>query len=189
MPDHLTCLLCAGQEATVRTGHGTMDWFQIGKGVHQVYILSPCLFKLYAEWVKISQSCPTLWNPMDYTIHGMLQARILEWVASSFSRGSSRPRDRTQLSLIVGRHFTIWATREVRRQAKWSGIPTSKNFPQFVVIHRVKDFSVVSEAEVDIFLEFPGFLYDVMNVSNLILGSSAFSKSSLNIWKFTVHVL
>ena len=50
--DHLTCLLRnlhAGQEATVRTGHGTTDWFQIGKGVHQGYILSPCLFNLYAE--------------------------------------------------------------------------------------------------------------------------------------------
>ena len=52
IPDHLTCLLrnlYAGQEATVRTGHGTTDWFQIGKGVHQGYILSPCLFNLYAE--------------------------------------------------------------------------------------------------------------------------------------------
>ena len=52
IPDHLTCLLrnlYAGQEATVRTGHGTTDWFQIGKGVHQGCILSPCLFNLYAE--------------------------------------------------------------------------------------------------------------------------------------------
>ena len=54
MPDHLTCLqqnLYAGQEAPVRTGHGTMDWFQIGKGVHQGCILSPCLFNLYAEYI------------------------------------------------------------------------------------------------------------------------------------------
>ena len=52
IPDHLTCLLrnlYAGQEATVKTGHGTKDWFQIGKGVHQGCILSPCLFNLYAE--------------------------------------------------------------------------------------------------------------------------------------------
>ena len=52
--DHLTCLLrnlCAGQEATVRTGHGTTDWFQIGKGVRQGCILSPCLFNLYAEYI------------------------------------------------------------------------------------------------------------------------------------------
>ena len=54
IPDHLTCLLrnlYAGQEATVRTGHGTTDWFQIGKGVLQGYILSPCLFNLYAEYI------------------------------------------------------------------------------------------------------------------------------------------
>jgi len=54
IPDHLTCLLInlyAGQEATVRTGHGTTDWFQIGKGVHQDCILSPCLFNLYAEYI------------------------------------------------------------------------------------------------------------------------------------------
>ena len=54
IPDHLTCLLrnlYAGQVATVRTGHGTTDWFQIGKGVHQGYISSPCLFNLYAEYI------------------------------------------------------------------------------------------------------------------------------------------
>ena len=54
IPDHLTCLLrnlYAGQEATVRMGHGTTDWFQIGKGVHQGCMLSPCLFKLYAEYI------------------------------------------------------------------------------------------------------------------------------------------
>ena len=54
IPDHLTCLLrnlYAGQEATVRTGHETMDWFQIGKGVHQGCILSPCLLNLYAEYI------------------------------------------------------------------------------------------------------------------------------------------
>ena len=55
IPDHLTCLLrnlYAGQEATVRTGHGTMNWFKIGEGVHQGCILSPCLFNLYAEYIK-----------------------------------------------------------------------------------------------------------------------------------------
>ena len=54
IPDHLTCLLrnlYAGQEATVRTGHGTTDWFQVGKGVRQGYILSPCLFNLYTEYI------------------------------------------------------------------------------------------------------------------------------------------
>ena len=62
--------------------------------------------------VKVSQSCPTLWDPMDYTVHGILQDRILEWVAIPFSRVSSQPRDRTQVSLIAGGLFTILATRE-----------------------------------------------------------------------------
>ena len=62
-----------------------------------------------------------------------------------------------------------------------------KNFSQFVLIHTGKGFSVVNEA--DVFLEFPCFLYIPMNVGNLISGSSAFSKSSLYIWKFLVHIL
>ena len=65
----------------------------------------------------------------------------------------------------------------------------SQNFPQFVAIHTVKGFSVVNEAEVDVFLELSCFFYDSMNVGNLICGSSAFSKSSLYIWKFSVDVL
>ena len=64
-----------------------------------------------------------------------------------------------------------------------------KNFPQFVVIHTVKGLSVVNEAEVDVFLEFSCFFYDPIDVGNLISGSSAFSKSSLNICKFMVRVL
>ena len=69
--------------------------------------------------VKVAQLCPTLCNPMDCIVYGILQARILEWVAFPFSRGSSQPRDRTQVSLIAGRFFTSWATREA--QEYWSG--------------------------------------------------------------------
>ena len=64
-----------------------------------------------------------------------------------------------------------------------------KNFPQFIVIHTVNVFSIVNESEVDVVLEFSCFFNDPTNVGNLISGSSAFSKSSLNIWKFSVHVL
>ena len=64
-----------------------------------------------------------------------------------------------------------------------------KNFPQFVVIHTVKGFSVVNKAKVDIFLELSHFFDDPVDIGNLISGFSAFSKSSLNIWKFMVHVL
>ena len=65
----------------------------------------------------------------------------------------------------------------------------SKNFPQFVVIHTVKGFGIVKKAIVDVFLELSCFFDDPMDVGNLISGFSAFSKSSLNIWKFMVHVL
>ena len=72
---------------------------------------------LLSEWVnEVAQSCLTLCNPMDYSlpgfsIHGILQVRILEWVTISFSRGSSRPRDWTWVSCIGGRWFNLWATR------------------------------------------------------------------------------
>ena len=64
-----------------------------------------------------------------------------------------------------------------------------KNFPQFVVVHRVKGLGIVNKAEVDIFLELSCFFNDPADVGSLNSGSSAFSKSSLNIWKFMVHVL
>ena len=64
-----------------------------------------------------------------------------------------------------------------------------ENFPQFVVIYTVKGFGIVDKAEVDVFLEFSCFFDDPMDVGNFISGSSAFSKSSLNICKFTIHVL
>ena len=85
--------------------------------------------KLTASIVKIVQSWPTLCNPVDYTVHGILQSRILEWVAIPFSRGSSQPRDWVQVSCISGRFFTSWATREA--QEYWSGepIPSPADLP------------------------------------------------------------
>ena len=81
IPDHLTCLLrnlYAGQEATVRTRHGTLDWFQIGTGVHQGYILLPCLFNLYAEYI--------MWNarlesrlPGEISVTSNMQMTALLW--------------------------------------------------------------------------------------------------------------
>ena len=64
-----------------------------------------------------------------------------------------------------------------------------KNFAQFIVIHTVKGFGIVNKEEIDVFLELSGLFEDPADVSNLISGSSAFSNTSLNIWKFTVHVL
>ena len=68
--------------------------------------------QLWKVKVKAAQSCPTLCDPVDYTVHGILQVRILEWVAFPFSRGSSQSRDRTQVFHIAGEFFTYWATRE-----------------------------------------------------------------------------
>ena len=82
----------------------------------------------YLIWLKmkVAQLCLTLCNHMDYTVHGILQARILEWVTVPFSRGSSQPRNRTQVSSIAGRFFTSLATREaqyglnmVQKRGRW----------------------------------------------------------------------
>ena len=88
--------------------------------VKAVYCHPASLIYTQSEWVsEVTQSYPTLCDPMDCSlpgssVHEIFQAWVLEWVAISSSRGSSQPRDRTQASHIVGRCFTIWATREVR---------------------------------------------------------------------------
>ena len=92
--------------------------------------------------VMSNSLCPMNCRPPGSSVHGIFQARVLEWVTISFSRGSSLPRDRTQVSHIVSRHLTVWATKQV----KWSGIPISWKIFQFVVIHTVKGFSIVNKA-------------------------------------------
>ena len=87
------------------------DWTKITKFVVTVLHITK------GKESEVAQSCPTLYDPMDCSIpgssiHGIFQARVLEWVAISFSRGSSQPRDRTWVSHIAGRRFTVWATRE-----------------------------------------------------------------------------
>ena len=76
-----------------------------------------------------------------------------------------------------------------QRQVRWSGIPISFRIFQFLVIHTFKGFGIVNKAEVDVFLVFSCFIDDSTDVGNLISGSSAFSKSSLNVWNFMVHVM
>ena len=75
--------------------------------------------KKCTEKMKVTYSCPTLCDPVDYTVHGILQARILEWIAFPVSGGSSQPRDGTQVSHIAGGFFTRAATREA--QECWTG--------------------------------------------------------------------
>ena len=113
---HISCLV---QNAFLLSSCWIPDPWSVWIFLHHYYQLwiprkdSPALIHpfLSCEWVKVTQLCPTLCNP-DYTVHGILQARILEWVAVPFSRESSQPRDWTQVSRIAGRFFTIWATRE-----------------------------------------------------------------------------
>ena len=81
------------------------------------------------------------------------------------------------------------AYRFLKRQVRWSGIPISWRIFRFLVIHTVKGFGIVNKAEIYVFLELSCFFHDPADVGNLISGSSAFSKTSLNIWKFTVHIL
>ena len=77
-------------------------------------------FNMWRDWVsEVAQSCLTLCDPMDCSlphssIHGIFQARVLEWIAISFSRGPSRPRDQIEVSCVAGRRFNLWATREAR---------------------------------------------------------------------------
>ena len=75
---------------------------------------------IFLHWseVKVAQLCPTLCDPIDYTVHGILKARILEWVAFPFSRRSSQPQDRTQVSRIAGGFFTSWTSREAQKVAQ-----------------------------------------------------------------------
>ena len=83
-----------------------------------------------------------------------------------------------------------WAIyRFLRRQVRWSGIPISWRISQFVVIHTVNGFGIVNKTEIDVFLELSCFFHDPADVGNLISGSSAFSRTSLNIREFMVHVL
>ena len=90
----------------------------------------------------------------------------------------------------LGLTVASWpAYRFLRRQVKWSCIPISLRIFQIVVIHTIKSFSIVSEAVVDVFLEFSCFFSDTMDIGNLISGSSGFSKSSLNIWESSIHIL
>ena len=87
----------------------TIQWNLVPHNIVQPPALTT--YKTFVK-VKVAQSCLSLCNPMDYTVHGILQTRILNWVAVPFSKGSSQLRDQTQLSWISCRFFTSWASRE-----------------------------------------------------------------------------
>ena len=95
---------------------------------------------------SISQSCTTLCDPMDYIVHGILQARILQWVVAPFPRGSSQPRNRTQVSHIAGGFFTSWATRSDQISSVTQSCPTlcdpmNRSTPGLPVHHQLPEFT------------------------------------------------
>ena len=107
------CFVCCLDEASCT---GCYWWLGDARSCIQVVSF---VWKVKVKESEVAQSCPTLCDPVECSppgssVHGTLQARILEWVAISFSRGSSQPRDWTQVSRIAGRRFNLWATGEVQ---------------------------------------------------------------------------
>ena len=111
------------------------------------YLFHSKKYLLVSKWlnwnelkVKVTQSFLTLCDPMDHSlpvssVHGILQARILEWVAVPFSRGFSQPRDQTQVSRIAGRHFNLWATKIQGKKNKYSSV--------YFIPHIAVDYEIV----------------------------------------------
>ena len=102
-------------EWETRKGHGTCACMCSALAIR----VKLCSALAIGVKLKVARLCPTFCDPMDYRVHGILQARVLEWIAFPFSRGSSQPRDQTQVFCIAGGFFTSWATKEV--QKFWSG--------------------------------------------------------------------
>ena len=115
------CTQNASKFGNSSSGHRT------GKGLFSFQSQGMAMPKNAQEEVKVIQSCPTLNDPMDYRVQGILQAKILEWVAVPFSKGSSQPRGRTQVSCIAGRFFTSWATREAQECSNYCTIALISN--------------------------------------------------------------
>ena len=118
---------------------------------------------MLAAAAKVLQSCPTLCDPIDgslsgSSVHGILQARTLEGVAIPFSRGSSRPRDQTWVSCIVGRRFTVWATREVHHWRRDLGKKKNQNTQNFwfELISFIKHINAGGKGEIPHRYFFPG---------------------------------
>ena len=149
----------------------------------------PCCYCCYS----VSKSCPTLCDPMDSSMPGssvlpeFAQIISIIYTALTYSFPNFEPVHCSMSSSNCCFLSCIQVLQEAGKMV-WYSYPF-KNFPQFVVVYTVKGFSIVNEAEVDVFLEFSRFFHDPADVGNMISGSFAFSKSSLNSWKFSVHTL
>ena len=139
---------------------------------------------IYSLVILLSQFWTSLFIVMDREAPGVLQSMGSQRVGHDWgTRQQHCSTSASNCCLLT----CIQISHEAGKVVRYSHL--FRNFPQLVVIHTVKGFSIVNEAEVDVFLEFPCFLYDPKSVGNLISGSPAFSKPSLYIWKFSVHVL
>ena len=123
-----------------------------------IWYLPTCNVKM-----KVVQSCLTLCDPMDYAVHGILQARILKWVAIPFYRGPSHPRNRTQVSHIAGRFFTSWATREQTPNI-YSSILRHHQLNYYDETHRYNTYTFFSplyflKNGTTIFIQFVGIIF------------------------------
>ena len=128
---HGNLLQCSCLENPMDRGAWWATIHRVAKGQTRLKQLSThrtCHLFLCQCEVKATQLCLTLCNPIDYRVHGILQARILEWLAFPFSRGPSQPRDWTQVSCIAGEFFTSWATREAPRDWDLKAAPTILSF-------------------------------------------------------------
>ena len=158
IPDHLTCLLrnlYAGQEAIVRTGHGTTDWFLIGKGVRQGCILSLCLFNLYAEYIMRNAG-------LEETQAGVKIARRninnLRYADDTTLMAENEEELKSLMMRVKEESGECWLKPQ-HSENKDHGIRSHhfQNFPQFIVIHTVKGFGIVNKTEIDVFLELSCF--------------------------------
>ena len=145
----------------------------------------PCCYCCYS----VTKSCRTLCDPMDCSMPDSVLpefAQIISiiYTALTYSFPNFEP---VHCSMSSSYCCCIQVLQEAGKMVWYSHL--FKNFPQLVVVHTVKGFSIVNEAEVDVFPEFSRFFHDPADVGNLISGSSAFSKTSLKIWKFMVHIL
>ena len=126
IPDSLTCLLrnlCAGQEATVRNGKGTTDWFQIGKGVHQDSILSPCLFNLYAEYTMQNARLDEAWAGIKIAGRNLNNFRYTDdatLMEKAKNKRASWWKGKRRVKMLSSIHQQIWKLSNGHRTGKGS---------------------------------------------------------------------
>ena len=169
-----------------------LSWIQF----NHPFILTTPFISFHSRQGEVAQPCPTLCDPMDYnllgfSVHGILQARILEWIAISFSTGSSRPMDQTQVSRIGGRRFNLWATREAQFHSKSPWVPDVTSKGQ-LSLHFIKTVNSVWHTSLrfeklgfrDTFLFFPSlppFLsFPSLSIPHSLLVSPHFHLSSFS---------